>query len=64
MLCVGSFIPLILLEPGYSTQRGESRFGNLIKPVIFIYVIIQTCLPLPFPLGQSLYLEGLWAAGP
>lgn len=56
MLCMGSFIPLISLEPENSTQRDDSRFRDLINPMVFIYVITQTWLSLPFPPGQNLHL--------
>lgn len=53
---MGNFILLILLELVHSTKRGESRFGILISPVVFIYVYDSDLFILPF-LTQSKHMN-------
>lgn len=53
MHCVGNSVLLILLEPVHSTKRGESRFGILINPVVFIYVYDPILFTPPFLTQQE-----------
>lgn len=52
MCSLGNFILPIWLKLVPSTKRGESRFGILISPVVFIYVYDSDLFILPF-LTQS-----------
>lgn len=69
--CFVHRVLLILSGPFHSTWRGESRFGNLIDLVGFLYVAAQVCLrphpaypPTPLPLSQSRGTWGLWEQPP
>lgn len=48
MCNTGNLILLILSGLVHSTKRGESRFGILISPVVFIYVYDSDLFILPF----------------